>query len=387
MKLLLYYHTGSRNHGCEAIVKSFCNLFKYDEILLYSYDIEADKQFGLETYVKLKAYSSRKKYSIGERVKIRLHLYQEGQECFSEMLQENNIDCAIAIGGDSYCYNGQPGELAYLNKEWNKKKIKTILLGCSINESVIAQKRVQKDLKKYTMILARESLTYTSLQKYGVMNCCLFPDTAFLLSTDVNNIELDEKHEYVGINLGPLIKKGEKKKGIVLSNYINLIKYILDTTDYHILLIPHVLVEWDNDIDVLNILYNSYGSTNRVHLVSEQNCTVLKGYVSKCKYMICARTHVSIAAYSLSIPTFVVGYSVKSKGLAVDLFGTDTNYVISSSTINSDRELIEAFQWIERNEKKITIQLNKMIKEYRKKLLELPVFMKQVIEANIGVIK
>ena len=41
-----------------------------------------------------------------------------------------------------------------------------------------------------------------------------------------------------------------------------------------------------------------------------------------------ARTHATIAAYSSCVPTLVVGYSIKARGIAKDLFGTDEGYVL-----------------------------------------------------------
>ena len=61
-----------------------------------------------------------------------------------------------------------------------------------------------------------------------------------------------------------------------------------------------------------------YKSTGRVMLVQDCNCEELKGYISRCRFFIGARTHATIAAYSSQVPTLVVGYSVKAKGIAKD---------------------------------------------------------------------
>ena len=61
--------------------------------------------------------------------------------------------------------------------------------------------------------------------------------------------------------------------------------------------------------------------TGRVVFFEDHNCMELKGIISKCRFFVGARTHSTIAAYSMGIPTLVVGYSVKARGIARDLLG------------------------------------------------------------------
>ena len=46
----------------------------------------------------------------------------------------------------------------------------------------------------------------------------------------------------------------------------------------------------------------------------------------------------------------VVGYSIKAKGIAKDIFGTYKNYVIPVQSLNNENDLIEAFEWLKNNE-------------------------------------
>lgn len=373
MRILLYYHAGSRNHGCEAIVRTICSIFDQDEIILYSFDSESDKQFGIEELVNLKQCLPKKEaYSISERVRIRLGKYQEGQERYGEMLEEKNVDWAFAIGGDNYCYKGQPQELAYLNCEFKKRGVKTALVGCSIDEIVTKSKKVQYDLAMYDIIVARESLTYAELKKIGLSNVVLYPDTAFVLdkkNASVHTLRDDVK--YVGINISPLILKSESKENILVENYLELIQYIIEHTKYHILLIPHVCVEWDNDLEAIQQIYNRVELNERIHVICEAGCEEIKGYVSKCAYMICARTHISIAAYSLGIPTMVVGYSIKSRGIAKDLFGDYKEYVLPADQIFRQDEMTSCYVRMVEQESAIRKQLVLRSNEYRGKLKEL----------------
>ena len=59
-----------------------------------------------------------------------------------------------------------------------------------------------------------------------------------------------------------------------------------------------------------------------------------------------------------------VGYSVKARGIATDLFGTDENYVLPVQDLKNERELTEAFCWMIDNEDKIRNHLNRFIPNY-----------------------
>ena len=87
----------------------------------------------------------------------------------------------------------------------------------------------------------------------------------------------------------------------------------------------------------------------------------LKGYISRCRFFVGARTHATIAAYSSNVPTLVLGYSIKSLGIATDLFGTDENYVIPVQKLQEKEDLAGALQWIIKNENEIKKQLEEVI--------------------------
>lgn len=80
----------------------------------------------------------------------------------------------------------------------------------------------------------------------------------------------------------------------------------------------------------------------------------LKGIISRCRFFIGARTHATIAAYSTGVPTLVVGYSVKARGIARDLFGTEEGYVLPVQQLKESNELTRAF--IKLYEKRESIQ-------------------------------
>jgi polysaccharide pyruvyl transferase WcaK-like protein len=93
----------------------------------------------------------------------------------------------------------------------------------------------------------------------------------------------------------------------------------------------------------------------------------LKGFISRCRYFIGARTHATIAAYSTCVPTLVVGYSVKSIGIARDLFGTEHGYVLPVQQLQSKGKLREEFIWLQSQEAAVRQRLQQIMPEYTKR--------------------
>ena len=133
-------------------------------------------------------------------------------------------------------------------------------------------------------------------------------------------------------------------------------------------LIPHVVWEAVDDRKILKEFYEKYKNTNRVFLIDDCPCEDLKGYISKCRFFIGARTHSTIAAYSTCVPTLVVGYSVKARGIAKDLFGTWENYVLPAQEIKEKNELTNSFIWLQENESNIKKHLSDILPEYKSRI-------------------
>ena len=83
-----------------------------------------------------------------------------------------------------------------------------------------------------------------------------------------------------------------------------------------------------------------------------------------------------VAAYSCCIPTLVIGYSIKSKGIATDLFGQYKNYVLPIEQITKENDLVNSFIYINDNFDIIKRHLTTIIPKYKAKCYDL----KQIID-------
>jgi hypothetical protein len=218
------------------------------------------------------------------------------------------------------------------------------------------------------------SLGLTSTLSEGIVSCAqrLFYDDVYIQTTapispgNSGGPLFDKYGNVIGINISPVIISAETTSGMAYKNYRDLISYILKNTDSYIALIPHVVWTSNDDRTVLQKLYEDFDRDPRLILVGDHSAPELKYIISKCRMFIGARTHATIAAYSSCVPTLVVGYSVKARGIARDLFGMEENYVLPVQQLTNPEQLTNAFVWLKTHEETIHTHLTAYMPEYLK---------------------
>lgn len=372
-KLILYYHSGSKNHGCEAIVRSTIKILR-ENLILYSFNKSEDCEYGLDKVVRVESDTNKpiRKGSLSYFYAALLHKIRNDDYKYVTLSHKDFFDqikrgdVCLSIGGDNYCYQGKD-LLGYYNEEIHKRGAKTVLWGCSFEPADMTEK-IKKDIARYDLIIARERISYSSLKKVNP-NTILLPDPAFQLGCEMLPLPngFVEGHT-VGINLSPLATtygNGE----LIMENFQKLINYILETTDNQIVLIPHVVKDNNDDREVLQEIYKKVGRSDRIILLNDYNCMQLKGFIARCRFFIGARTHATIAAYSTCVPTLVTGYSVKARGIAQELFGTDEHYVVPVQNLQTKEDLTKAFVWLQNHENKIKEKLTNIMPKYQSDVL------------------
>ncbi|MBR1626430.1 MAG: polysaccharide pyruvyl transferase family protein [Bacteroidales bacterium] len=369
MKVVMYPHGGSGNHGCEAIVRSTLKILEADGVL-FSSNMNEDFQYGLDSVCKIEAEKKHMSYKHLSYWKslILYHLKRDydafDKAIFDGIIREASCsDYALSIGGDNYCY-GVPKFIYLINSMLHKKAVRTILWGCSIEPKSIDSSMLE-DLKLYYQIYARESITYNTLRRYNLKNVFYYPDPAFVL--DPTKVILPNnfvKYNTIGINISPLIIEKENTKGVVQANYTRLIDFVVNQTNLQVALIPHVVWKHNNDLNPLGEIYEKYKDTGRVLLIPDCTAGQLKYVISQCRFLITARTHASIAAYSTKVPTIVIGYSVKAEGIAKDIFGTTEHYVLPVDVLTADDILLKEFIYLMQHEDSIRQYYDRVMPEY-----------------------
>lgn len=373
-KIVLYMHAGSDNHGSEAIANCLCRMLPEPALLVTSRKAEDEKyslpglcgeiieENHVEASLPVHAF-----YYVKKRFLHDPESYM--RYCYRAVSGKNLRALNISIGGDNYCYENMQERLIMSNRMFHRQGAKTVLYGCSIEPELVTRPDIAKDLQLYDAVVARESLTWEALRPVVRQDrLFLYPDPAFLLETI--RLPLPEnwrEGKTVGLNISPMVMENEKSAGVTMENYAALISHILERTDFSVALIPHVVWKGGDDRKPLRALYDRFSSTGRVLQLPDASAPELKGYIARCRFFVGARTHATIAAYSSCVPTLVVGYSVKARGIARDLFGTHENYVTAVQQLAQKEELIRAFEWIREREEPIRAHLGQIMPDWQER--------------------
>lgn len=370
MNVLFYGNGSCGNHGCEAIVRGTVQLLGNASYTVLSENISDDVRYGIGNISEVISAKEERRRDISffkayAKMKLTGNYTDMDGLYYMPVIQQlsRHADVALSVGGDNYCY-GNTAIYGYLNTAYQKNHIKTVLWGCSIEPDVVAEPSVSEDLRHYTLVAARESITYEAVKAAGA-NVIQMPDPAFHMQPET--CDTDErflKSDVIGINISPHIIVSEGHCGAAYANYKALIQHILDNTDASIALIPHVVWASNDDRIPLRQLYDEFDQNPRLILIEDHTAPELKYIISKCSFFVGARTHATIAAYSTGVPTLVVGYSVKARGIARDLFGTEDGYVLPVQQLKESNELTQAFIRLYEKRDAVRAHLNEMLPGY-----------------------
>lgn len=369
----MFFHDGSKNRGCEAIVRSAAHLLKDSgeiaSLSLSSREPETDKIIPDLDVVHFDQRMAVDKFSLqGLRNAVNVKLFNDDSLAY-RIMHESIIklipeyDVFLSIGGDNYCYGEQPG-IYEIDRQIKKAGKKLVLWGASIGEEDLSEAKIN-DLKSFDLLLVRETITEQNLKKAGIPNVKLVADGAFLM--EKSELPLPpgwQEGKTVGFNFSPLVlKKNPESKKAAFA----LIQHILDTTDLTVCFVPHVIIPGNDDYQILQEFEQNFKDSGRTILLPNNlNATEYKGYIARMKFFIGARTHATIAAYSNSVPTMVLGYSVKSKGIAKDIFGTE-KLVLDLSEISDPAKLIAGFEEMKSEEHELRNILSDKIPELKQR--------------------
>ena len=365
--LVLAMHAGSDNHGCEAIAQSLLAQFEEtlpenERITLFTHSAEQDKK-----YIRSRICDVLEEQHIEQDFKAHVAAYvrkrifrDRGASMryrFASVLGEGAPELIVSIGGDNYCYRGMIPDLIEADRLFDAQKTKRILLGCSVEPSFLQNNEaLREDMKGFERIIARESLTYHALLEAGVPaeKIMQLPDPAFSLKPEFVPLpKIFDEREMIGVNLSPMVQDYALQGNAVFMAYRMLIRHILDSGDEGIALIPHVVWDSSDDRRPLTQLYEEFRDTGRVVMIENRSAAALKACIAACRLFVGARTHATIAAYSSMVPTLVVGYSVKARGIARDLFGSDDNYVLPVQSLTEPELLTQDFDRLKADQDRV----------------------------------
>lgn len=377
MKVYLPFEYSGGNRGCEAIIKGTSEILgtKREDLIGLSTEKKLDERLGTGKISVLQEIPEasffwkifRKFYDHLAFASTRAKLsYWHDYRTFYR--QPVPGDAVLFTGGDTLCYDYNWG-VDWMNSYFHKKGIKTFMWGCSFGKENM-KPQYKEMFRKMTGIYVRESLSYQTFKELGLNNIYLFPDPAFVLKPAECKLSGCFSKDVVGINLSNYTSSNKK---LYYANVKKTIDYILSTTDMNVLLIPHVLWKGirEDDRIISRTVKEIYKDNERVSILDSNllNYCELRYVISNCRFFIGARTHSVISAYSTCRPTVALGYSIKARGIAKDV-GLDPKTVVDSKHLTNDHQILDAFKYIQENEKAIIDHMNSFMSEYIRRAWE-----------------
>ena len=365
MKYFLFNHEGSKNHGCEAIVRGSMNIIENSdekaEFVLSSNNPSDDKIINNITVkaAKTRALTKVEKLIAAVDLKINNSETYALQKMYSPIVSDaEDCDVCLSVGGDTYCYGDNHG-IQVLTRELKKRGKMTVLWGASIGARDLSERKLES-LRDFDAIFTREPITYELLKANGANdNIYLFSDPAFCMErVEVEPIDGFTRENTLGFNISPLVASGDPRKKEIAEDFL---RFVFENTTMKVLLVPHVVEENNNDYDFMKPIFEKFEHTGRIAILPpDLEARQYKGYIAGTRFFVGARTHSTIAAYSSGVPTIALGYSVKARGIAKDIFGEE-KYVLDIKAMTDYEELRDEFLKLLENENEIRRDLMKSI--------------------------
>lgn len=375
MKFFLPIHSDGGNRGCEAITKGTALILgaKKEDMQALCRNIELDSRLGVDKLATLVPFpvprlwrrAYRKLFSFVPGMKQRMQnvAFSNVYDPFLKKLTLQDV--MLSTGGDMMCYSNN--QVIYTNNWLHSRGIKTVLWGCSIGKANLTPEKIET-LHNFSLIYARESLTADMLKKLGLKNVITFPDPAFILQPDPYQLPSVFDKEVIGINLSNYVVGSDGLDTPFGAEVILLMEYLLNATNFNILLLPHVMWKGQDDRLIANAVMRNFQFHSRIYMLDSDslNYCQLRYVISRCRYFIGARTHAVISAYSTCVPTIALGYSVKSQGIAKDLNLPD-ELLVDCKQFKSGT-LVASFRYLQSAEMNIRKHLEGIVPAYVKRL-------------------
>lgn len=361
MKILLVGNGTRENRGCEAIAVTTLKMLldNFDNVDIEYLSLDKTKDEYLSKLFDIEINNIRddnvSKPSIYSRIACKLKLLTQthlatkyfGLKPYIDKLK--NCDLILALGGDNYSDDyGVPyyqWAIADSSKIYNKP---FVIWGASVGpfNSKKSLTLAKNSLKNVDLITAREDETVKYLNDINaasdIIRVC---DSAFYLEKQkVELPKLNPNLETVGYNISPLFYKYTNNSSEEIIDISS--KFIQNISkEFNVILIPHVFCKNNNDHEFMEKLTIKCPQANLID--AKYNCMELKYIISNCNYFVGARTHATIAAFSTSIPTLSLAYSMKALGLNEEIFKSK-EFLLDSNDFSSDN-LINKFNYLRSN--------------------------------------
>ncbi len=340
------------NRGCEAIVRGTTALLREQvgECRFISNYFPAqgciDAQREIDSGIVHHPFPLLKRYSlpwIEEQIARKLlgqpYNVRQVSQTFLRLLPD--ADAVLMLGGDTFNLDASNPRIHFrLSQLAVEHGLPVAIWGASVGpfaRDPNFERWAAPRLRRVSLICARETETVEYLAGIGVKeNVVLSADPAFHLQPAACELPADIEQVLadgcIGLNLSPLLQRfihvSSEQQG--LSAWAEVATEVVDGIIQHIsqpiLLIPHVTSEVGengrDDYLFLRRVAERVGKPERVFVLEPHlDAAQTKWVIGQLRVFAGARTHSTLAAISSCVPTICIGYSIKARGIAKDVYG------------------------------------------------------------------
>lgn len=254
---------------------------------------------------------------------------------------------ALELGGDNYSLDyGVPRVFLDMDQFLMSKGVPVVLWGASVgpfDDDPAFAHVMFGHLRGLAGILVRETESLAYLERHGVRdNVHLVADPAFLMPAQApptGRLAVEIPVGSIGLNLSPLLAKYSvlsnkaswEMTGPDLEPWVRVsaevVCAISRETGRTVVLLPHVSspsLGCDDFRFLTEVRQRAAGQGCGDIICLEDTFTAaeLKWVINQCAVFAGARMHALIAALSSGVPSLSISYSMKTRGINTDLFGS-----------------------------------------------------------------
>jgi len=325
---------------------------------------------------------------------------------FPAMKVHNELDksaAVVALGGDNLSFDyGFLASLLFFSPLHAaiQRATPSVILAASIgpfSQRPQWEKRFAEVLQQVDLITVREPVTQAYLESLGVKdNTRTVSDLAFILPKEETQLpdEIEQALQAgaVGVNLAPLMKRYNNLSASQWRDQaLAMLKAVRQKIDAPIVLIPHVMMSpkvfaHNDDYLFMRELLETLPAAEKQNMflydARNDTCKQIKWVISRLKIFAGSRTHSTIAALSSGVPTFCIGYSIKSRGINQDIFGHE-NWVSHVSDLTAGK-LAERLQELLAQETQVREHLAGFIPGYAELAWKNGEYLKELLDPSKG---
>ena len=343
------------NLGCEAIVRGTTSILR-EEIgechFISNYFTEekcTDSQRETDPAILHRPFPFLKRYSapwVQAQIERRVLRRPVGESVLQTLRHSlKGADAVLMLGGDTFTPDYGNADVYFgLSSLAVAHDVPTTLWGASIGpfrNNPDFERWAGEKLRRISLLCVRETETLAYLASLGLKdNVILAADPAFHLPPSAcelpDDIEGVLRAGCIGLNLSPLMHRyvpGDKAARSWQASLLawtqvaaEVVRRLLRRFSQPILLIPHVMSECgdvgrDDYLFLREVARQIQEPAKVVVLSPTLNAAQTKWVIGRVRAFAGARTHSTLASISSGVPTICIGYSMKARGIAKDVYG------------------------------------------------------------------